>query len=141
MITSCTRKIEFDAAHRVVGHENKCKFLHGHRYCLEVTAFADELDNVGRVVDFGVLKEVLGGWIDQNWDHNTILNQSDKELGNHIDASTEQKTFYLPYNPTAENMASYLLSEICPRLFKDYPIKIRKIKLYETPNCFAVAKL
>ena len=32
---TCTRRIEFDAAHRVMGHEGKCKHLHGHRYALE----------------------------------------------------------------------------------------------------------
>ena len=34
MIT-CTRRIEFDAAHRILNHESKCKMLHGHRYVVE----------------------------------------------------------------------------------------------------------
>jgi 6-pyruvoyltetrahydropterin/6-carboxytetrahydropterin synthase len=138
---SCTRKIEFDAAHRVVGHENKCKYLHGHRYIIEVTACANDLDNIGRVIDFGVLKKLLGDWIDTNWDHTTILNITDRNLGDEIAKITEQNIYYLPYNPTAENMAGYLLNEICPKLFKESLIIIRKIKLYETPNCFAVAKI
>ena len=54
MIT-CTRRIQFCAGHRVMGHEGKCRNLHGHNYVVFVTAQADELDSVGRVIDFSVL--------------------------------------------------------------------------------------
>ena len=135
MTITATRKLEFDAAHRVKRHESKCKNLHGHRYVVEVTAEAPELDALGRVVDFGVLKEKLGGWIDQYWDHETILWTQDKALGEAISSETGQPIFYLPENPTAENMAKYLLREICPTLF-EAPLKIAKITIRETPNCW-----
>lgn len=135
MNITATRKLEFDAAHRVKRHESKCRNLHGHRYVVEVTASAPQLDALGRVVDFGVLKEKLGGWIDEHWDHQTILFAEDKALGEAITATTGQPIFYLPENPTAENMAKYLLSEICPKLF-EAPLKVVKITLRETPNCW-----
>ena len=135
MIT-CTRRIEFDAAHRIINHESKCKMLHGHRYALEATFVADDLDNLGRVIDFGVIREVLGGWIDDNFDHNTILSIKDKELGEKIAEITEQKIYYIKENPTAENIANYIFSEICPKLFADKNVKCVAIKLYETPNCY-----
>lgn len=69
----CTRRIAFDAAHRVVGHNFKCKYLHGHRYTLEITAKTAELNEMGMVVDFGELKQIMKTWIDKNFDHNTIL--------------------------------------------------------------------
>lgn len=69
----CTRKIEFDAGHRVVGHENKCQFLHGHRYVLEVKAESSVTDNLGMVIDFGHMKSIIQKWIDNNFDHNIIL--------------------------------------------------------------------
>ena len=75
-----TRKLHFDAAHRVMQHESKCKYLHGHRYVVEATFEAAQLDDLGRVVDFGVIKERLGQWLDAHWDHATILYQKDKEL-------------------------------------------------------------
>ena len=134
---SCTRRIEFDAAHRVAGHEGKCKHLHGHRYALEATFKAKNLDTLGRVVDFGIIKELLGGWVDSNWDHTTILFDKDKALGKAISDITAQKIFYLPSNPTAENMAEYIMRQICPELFVDLPIECVRIKLYETPNCYA----
>ena len=80
----CTRRIEFDAAHRILEHESKCKMLHGHRYALEITVKAEKLDKLGRVVDFGVIKEVVGQWIDNNWDHNTILSNKDQKMGSMI---------------------------------------------------------
>ena len=55
----CTRKLEFDSAHRVMEHESKCKMLHGHRYALEASFAATKLDNLGRVIDFG---ETGGVW-------------------------------------------------------------------------------
>jgi len=135
----CTRRIEFDAAHRVLEHESKCRNLHGHRYAIEASFEAEsldtKLDKLGRVVDFGVIKELLGAWVDDNWDHTTILFEQDFELGKNIASVTGQKIFYLPTNPTAENMAAYLLEEICPQLFAGRGVRCVSIRLQETPNC------
>jgi 6-pyruvoyltetrahydropterin/6-carboxytetrahydropterin synthase len=141
----CTRKLEFDAAHRVMLHESKCKYLHGHRYVVEASFTAkdgaDALDALGRVIDFGVIKSVLGAWIDTYWDHNTILNQADKALGDMIAKQLQQNIYYMPSNPTAENMAEYLLNSICPRLFANHEVRCVSIKLYETPNCSAFVEV
>lgn len=145
MIT-CTRRLEFDAAHRLINHESKCRMLHGHRYVVEATFSSiaktsgeekQDLDEVGRVIDFGRIKEILGSWIEDNFDHNTILNRQDQDLGNKIAAITGQKIYYLNCNPTAENLAFYLQNEICPQLFANKPYKCSKIKIFETPNCWA----
>lgn len=132
----CTRRIEFDAAHRVIGHQNKCKYLHGHRYVLEVTASSNELNDLGMVVDFGDLKNVIKGWIDLNLDHNVILHKDDKDLGDFIENYTNQKVYYLKSNPTAENIALHLKLDIIPMLFSEIPFQIVKVRLYETPNAF-----
>jgi 6-pyruvoyltetrahydropterin/6-carboxytetrahydropterin synthase len=137
----CTRRLEFDSAHRVMNHESKCKMLHGHRYVVEASFTAKDLDNLGRIVDFGVIREVLGKWLDDNFDHNTILWDQDKILGENIAQITRQKIYYLPYNPTAENIAKYLFENICPNLFSNYPIKCYQIKVFETPNCSAQINL
>lgn len=134
MIT-CTRRIEFDAAHRIINHESKCKMLHGHRYVIELTFTTKELDNLGRVIDLGEIKDIFGSWIDENLDHNTILSIKDKELGDFIEKTTGQKIYYLDENPTAENLSKHLFHEITPKLFADYDAKIIKLKIYETPNC------
>ena len=134
MIT-CTRRIEFDSAHRILNHESKCKFLHGHRYSLEASFVANKLDNLGRVIDFGIIRDLLGSWVDEHLDHNTILCRKDENLGEKITAETGQKIYYLEENPTAENIAQHILEEICPKLFAEKNVKCVAIKLYETPNC------
>jgi 6-pyruvoyltetrahydropterin/6-carboxytetrahydropterin synthase len=130
-----TRKLHFDSAHRLINHESKCKFLHGHRYVLEISFSADSLDSIGRVIDFGVIKQLLGTWIDNNWDHNTILGIKDKELGDAIEKHTNQKIYYIDCNPTAENLAIYLKDNIVPNIFKNHNLTCTGIRLYETPNC------
>lgn len=122
-----------------MNHDSKCKKLHGHRYVVEATFTANKLDDLGMVIDFGIIKERLSGWIDANWDHNTILFEKDRALGEVISKELSQEIFYLPTNPTAENMAEYLLNTVCKKLFSEDGIKCTKIKLYETPNCYAEA--
>ena len=135
------RKLEFDAAHRVMGHEGKCQYVHGHRFAIYVAFIPkDTLDDVGRVIDYGIIKTVLGAWIDKYWDHNIILNENDINLAKAIGPWCKEATPYiLPYNPTSENLGKYLLEVVCPKLFKDYrdQITINKITVWETPNCFA----
>ena len=122
-------------------HESKCKDLHGHRYTVEATFAAKGLDTLGRVIDFAEVRKVLGSWIDENWDHTTILFDQDKALGEKIISITKQKIFYLPYNPTVENLAKYLLETVCPSLFEGSDASCRRIKIWETPNCSAEALL
>lgn len=133
---SCTRKIHFDAAHRVMNHESKCKMLHGHRYIVEASFSSEELDKLGRVIDFGQIKDILQKWIDDSWDHNVILFEKDKILGDKISEITGQKIYYLPYNPTAENIGHYLFNKIIPKLFTNSEIKCVSIRINETPNCY-----
>lgn len=140
-LLTCTRRLEFDAAHRVMEHESKCKYLHGHRYVVEATFTAKTLDTLGRVIDFGIIRTLLGNWIDEHWDHTTILHQDDAMLGKTIADQTRQTIFYLPNNPTAENMADYLINIVCKQLFSNSGVECVGIRLYETPNCYAEAHL
>lgn len=140
-VLHCTRKLEFDAAHRVMRHESKCHYLHGHRYVVEACFTGDALDPQGRLIDFGVIKARLGPWLDTNWDHNTILHQEDDALGGWLLEHLGQHVFYLPANPTAEVLAAYLLETVCPPLFADTPVRCTHVRLWETPNCYADAGL
>lgn len=137
-----TRILEFDAAHRVLGHESKCANLHGHRYKVEITARAEALDGIGRVIDFSVLKAKVGGWIDDKWDHNVILCDDDQRT---IECAIMMPRVKDPYcmatNPTAENMASYLLEVVCPFVLVGTGVIVTKVVVWETPNCSAEATL
>lgn len=141
---TCTRKLECDTGHRVYGHENKCAHAHGHRYVFFITAQAEQsLDAVGRVIDFSVLKEKVGGWIDENWDHGFILWERDPacDFMTQFPLNGEkQKLFKLPYNPTAENLAFYLLKVVCPAVLAGTGVSVVRVVCQETPNCAATAQ-
>lgn len=140
MTTTCTRRFQFCAGHRVRGHENLCKNLHGHNYVVFVEAEAP-LDALGRVIDFGVLKQLVGGWIDANWDHGFILWREDHQARILVEGMADQKMHLMPANPTAENMAAYLLTEVCPLVLKDTGVRATFVRVWETENCYADARL
>lgn len=137
MIT-CTRRLQFCAAHRVVGHENKCRNLHGHNYVVLVTA-AGAIDAIGRIVDFSVLKDRVGGWIDRFWDHGCIFWEEDHASLAAVNAFGNTKTYSLPANPTAENLADYLLTYVCPEVLAGTNVEAIKVVVWETENCYAEA--
>lgn len=134
MIT-CTRRIGIDAGHRVTRHESKCRHVHGHRYEVEVTVEAPELDHAGRVVDFGRLKAEVGGWLLRELDHGYLAAPWDP-IGRHLD---EQglKVYWMPENrePTAENIAR-LVGEVAQQLLGE-PFRVVRVRVYETPSCWA----
>jgi 6-pyruvoyltetrahydropterin/6-carboxytetrahydropterin synthase len=141
MIT-CTRRIQFCYGHRVWKHESKCNNLHGHNGVVFLHARAPELDTLGRIIDFGVLKAKLGRWIDTNWDHGFLFHHSDVATHQALEyMGPGQKTYVLPYNPTAENMAKYLLHRVAPEQMVGTGVQVYKVVLWETENCFATATL
>lgn len=130
------RKIQFCSGHRVLKHESKCANLHGHNYVAWFYAEAPELDSIGRVIDFSVLKNKIGLWIDSNWDHTTLIYDKDLDLISVKHLFEKNKAvFVCGFNPTAENMAEYLLKTICPNLLSGSKVVVTKIELYETENC------
>jgi len=83
----------------------------------------------------------MGGWIDLNWDHGMVV-WKDDELGCKAAGMIPgQKTYRLPTNPTAENMAAFLLLDVAPEQMANTGVEIHKVVLWETENCWAEAKL
>lgn len=143
------RLFEFDAAHRVLGHSGKCRYLHGHRYKAEVVVSSLEMNVLGMVVDFGDIKTIIGSWIDNNWDHNTILNPNDflcTAPWHHMKPHPSWEDvfgrypYFMPHrcpNPTVENMADVLYKAAVDLLHPIVGLKVSRIRLWETPNCYA----
>lgn len=140
MIT-CTRRIQFCAGHRVYRHESKCRNMHGHNYVVLFKATCPCLDEIGRVIDFSVLKEKIGGWIECYWDHGFIYFVDDEEVRHALEMVKGQKVYITTFNPTAENMADYLLRVICPEVLRGTNVTVTKVVIWETENCFAEAVL
>jgi 6-pyruvoyltetrahydropterin/6-carboxytetrahydropterin synthase len=124
-----------------MGHENKCARPHGHNYIAFFEAHAPDLDGIGRVIDFSVMKERIGGWIDRQWDHGFIVFRDDKEMINALLGVSANKLYMMPTNPTAENMAHHMLDIICPQVLHNTSVKVVNVTIYETENCYATARL
>lgn len=132
-----TRYHDICTGHRVLNHEGKCKYLHGHGYRIHFTCTADSLDQVGRIIDFGAIKQLLCGWLDRNWDHKTILFEDDPLL----DAIPAEHVYVVAFNPTAENMALFLLNKVGPVILTNTGVRLVKVRIDETPKCSAEVSL
>ena len=141
MTTTVEKYFDICAGHRVVGHEGKCKNLHGHNYRVHVKAEANsnKLDELGMVIDFSVLN-FMGKWLEDKWDHRMLLWYNDPVV-RYLQSEAFESIVTTPFNPTAENMAEYLLNEVSPFIFRDYAITIVEIKIEETRKCTATVKL
>jgi 6-pyruvoyltetrahydropterin/6-carboxytetrahydropterin synthase len=152
-MTMNERYHDFSAGHRVYGHENKCAFLHGHNYRVHFVCRGTTLDGVGRVIDFN---ERLCQWLENNWDHKMLLWQEDPmyHLLRSVRSLVYDDSAYgfakrdavnslveLPFNPTAENMAKYLLHEIGPRQLSGTGIILARVIVEETRKCSAIEEI
>jgi len=138
-----TRHHDFCAAHRIVGHPGKCRHLHGHNYRVYLSCEGD-VKGLGMVIDFGIMKASLCQWIDITWDHKTILWDEDPIVGDFGKMIENHTTIgglaTVPFNPTAENMAEYLLNVVGPMVLPP-DIKLVEVVVEETRKCSATARI
>lgn len=123
----------FDSAHFLKGYEGKCSNIHGHRWLVEVTVAAEEVQEDGQlkgmVVDFKTLKEDLNVLVDE-LDHKLVIEEGSlKETTKEALLEEEFQIVELPFRPTAENLAEYFFDELEE---KEYQVVL--VKVYETPN-------
>ena len=139
------RQLRFCAGHRLFGHEGHCAFLHGHNYRVDIEVVAEaggtDVDAVGRIVDFAVIKSRMLGWLDEHWDHAFIVFAEDAGALAAVRAVEPTKYFVMPWNPSAENMARYLLEVVAPRVFAGLGVVCRRVAVWETDAACAVAAL
>jgi 6-pyruvoyltetrahydropterin/6-carboxytetrahydropterin synthase len=141
MSLTIMRRIRFCAGHRLHRHGGKCEYFHGHNYIADFYVTGDAVDDVGRVIDFAELKRLFKGWIDEHWDHGFVLNESDANGLAAVKMVEPCRYYVLPYNPTSENMAIYLLREVCPKLLAGKGVTATKVVLWESDESFAEATL
>lgn len=142
MYSSVTKHVTFDAAHYLMNPKwdretnmqrfHKCCFYkkdgsnqpHGHTYHLEVTVFGMVDPDTGFVIDFKDLKKILSEGVLEKLDHNLI---------NDIE-------YFKDKLATAENICQYIWEEIVDAIEDVRPgqIAVTEIKLYETPDSFAL---
>lgn len=141
MAMTIMRRIKFCAGHRLLGHGGKCEHFHGHNYVADFFVQGEQQDEVGRILDFSVLKRRVKGWIDEHWDHSFLIHQDDHNARQALEMVQPCRFFVMPYNPTAENMAKYLLEEMCPEVLDGTGAKACQVRIWETDESYAEATL
>jgi 6-pyruvoyltetrahydropterin/6-carboxytetrahydropterin synthase len=133
-----TKEFKFEMAHALYGYDGLCKNIHGHSYRLWVTIkgkIRNENGHVkdGMVIDFSELKEIVKTEIIDKYDHSLVLNANSPHAL--IDLSTFEKVFYLPYQPTSENLVMDFATLIQSKMPKR--VTLCKVVLSETATSFA----
>jgi len=125
---------DFSMGHTVTGHEGKCRFLHGHNYRVYFHVEAPELDAIGRVMDFSVIKNLLCEWLEEEWDHRFVVSSLDPRA-KHLKEIDPDGTVIVDFNPTAENLSKYLVTVIGPKVLKGTGCELIKVNIEESRKC------
>lgn len=141
-----TRRLEFDAGHRIPNHDSQCRHLHGHRYALEVTLSgdiitADGASEQGMVLDFSEVKAIAQRHVVDAWDHAFLAWRGDQQVVSFLAGLSGHKTVVFDSPPTAEYLALTAF-RILDAVYRDKygnNLKLDNVRLYETPNCWADA--
>ena len=105
-------KGDIASAHYLRGYEGKCKDLHGHTWKIEVIIASNQLDAIGMVADFAVLKRQL------------------KEFLMAIDhVCLNDLPYFKEVNPTTENIAKYIYTNFSQTVA---PLKIKEVQVWES---------
>jgi 6-pyruvoyltetrahydropterin/6-carboxytetrahydropterin synthase len=141
-----TRRLEFDAGHRIPNHQSQCRHLHGHRYALEVTLGGGIINAAGQpddgmVMDFSEVKTIAKQHVVDVWDHAFLVWSGDHTVVDFLATVPNHKTIVLDDVPTAENLARIAFAILDPLYRDSYgnQLHLERIRLYETPNCWADA--
>lgn len=142
-----TRRLEFDAGHRIPNHDSQCRHLHGHRYALEVTLSGDPIGVPGAsseamVMDFSEVKAIAQRVIVDVWDHAFLAWKGDAVVRDFLAGIPGHKTVLFDAPPTAEHLAAVAFRQLAATYVDTYGnhLRLERVRLYETPNCWADAE-
>ncbi|MBT3344331.1 MAG: 6-carboxytetrahydropterin synthase [Gemmatimonadetes bacterium] len=130
-------KGRFHAAHRQLGYEGKCAWVHGHtwRGTFTVRAEAFPRDDLDMSVDFGALKKIF-----KDLDHKMLVSEQDRTF---LDAGLfePEGVVIMPgSNPSVENVTHYCMNEAIDRLTSLFPGRgidyDLEVMIQETDNNF-----
>jgi 6-pyruvoyltetrahydropterin/6-carboxytetrahydropterin synthase len=130
-----TRKLEFDAGHRIPDHKSQCRNLHGHRYTLEITLTgaviqAEGNSDNGMIMDFSDIKALAKEF---------LVYEKDEKVREFLASLPGHKTVVIDRIPTVENLAQVAWNILKAAYTDRYGtgLRLQKLVLHETPNCWA----
>jgi 6-pyruvoyltetrahydropterin/6-carboxytetrahydropterin synthase len=143
-VLTITRKLEFDAGHRIPDHRSQCRNLHGHRYVLEITLQGDVVETEGAsdrgmVMDFADVKSLAMEHLVSRWDHAFLVFEGDTRVREFLESMPGHKTVVVDRIPTVENLAALAFEMLASVYDAHYGsnLLLQRVRLYETPNCWA----
>ena len=144
MSVRITRRLEFDAGHRIPNHASQCRHLHGHRYAIEITLAGaiirtEGAAEEGMVMDFSEVKRIANRVLVEHWDHAFLVYQDDHAVVEFLKTLSDHKTVVLPCVPTVENLADEAFRVLDAAYCDTYgnQLRLEQVRLYETPNNWA----
>ena len=114
----------FSSAHQLRGYQGKCENLHGHNYKIEIYARGSELNNIGLLVDFVELKQAA----------DEVVTYLDHKNLNELEPFVEEQ------NPSAENVARFVLERIASKIDDDR-VQIYKVKCWRRRQASRLIRL
>ena len=114
-----TVKTGFSAAHQLRYYDGKYENLHGHNWSAIVTVETKDLDEIGLGVDFVLLKKSV----------ESILSRLDYQNINEVPPFDSK-------NPSAENIARWLFSELAAQINSDNA-RLKRVEIKEFDDCGA----
>ncbi len=109
----------FVAAHRLKLYDGSFEPLHGHNWKTEIRIRGEQLDSIEILIDFLDVKKEAEAVYEKI--HYTYLNENQLFSGK---------------NPSAEQVARYLFTEIAKRMNRA-GIKVNRVTVWETDDCAA----
>lgn len=90
------KRLEISAAHRLeLNYVSKCSNLHGHNWIVTVFLKSETLNENGMIMDFTEIKKRISDKLDHK-----VINDE------------------VEFNPTAENMARFIVEELAPFCYR-----------------------
>ena len=141
-----TRRLEFDAGHRIPDHQSQCRHLHGHRYAIEISLSGEIISKAGdhangMVMDFSEVKQLAQQHLVDLWDHAFLVYAGDTAVVEFLHSLPGHKTVCIDCIPTAENLAEIafgILDKVYAASYANH-LRLERVRLYETPNCWVDA--
>lgn len=135
----------FSAAHRLLkGYQGKCQHLHGHNYQVCVTLQAKVLDDYDLIIDFNEVKCLFDQWIQEHFDHATLVAEFDTELLGFLRLN-QQRHYVIPdnKNTSVEVLASHLFAVFTQILsshegFVHRGLRLIEVKVNETASSVGI---